>query len=346
MRHTRLIASSTAFLPSRLLVLACSLLLSLSLIYDTPLVARAGPTMFGAKAGVIKAKNLQRKSFIDGKLLVSRQDTDTDVCNRWSGQSAMVNGTIYYYGGHVTTEPTEPGRQSGTWTNGMVTLDVLQSWDIDSPALSGLPEPDGPPAVANGYLWHSYDTLYLYGGIFSDSPPAEPTDQSLWSYDIESGRWTEHDNLRTSPGNNSEAENQPVQRSGEGAGVSVPELGRGYYFAGHLDAYTTPGWSVQVPRLYLKSLLEFTFPGYSNDGVESLSDGDTAGEDGVFRNITEGGIQDSRAFPNRADSALVYVPGYGAQGILVSIGGGTNSSFVSRATEHFRRKTDNSYRLK
>ena len=337
--NTRLAAFSKHFLPTRLAVLACTLLLSISLIYDTPLLARGGPSILGARAGVINTKTMQKRTLVDGKLLLPRADSETDVCNRWSGQSAIVNGTIYYYGGHVTTEQ---GQESNTWTNGFITIDVLKSWQIDSPAVKGLSKPDGPPAVANGYLWNSYDTLYLYGGIFSDSPKATPTDQSLWSYDIKSGTWTEHDKLKTSPGNNSEAENQSVERAGEGAGVSVPELGRGFYFAGHLDAYTTPGWSNQIPRLYLKSLIEYTFPGYSNDGVESLSDGEVAGEDGVFRNITEGGIQDSKAFANRADSALVYVPGYGAQGILVSMGGGTNVSFVSQGPKHFHCKSDNS----
>lgn len=32
-----------------------------------------------------------------------RQTTDTDICKRWSGQSALVNGTVYYYGGRATT---------------------------------------------------------------------------------------------------------------------------------------------------------------------------------------------------------------------------------------------------
>ena len=32
-----------------------------------------------------------------------RQSASTDVCKRWSGQSAVVNGTVYYYGGRATT---------------------------------------------------------------------------------------------------------------------------------------------------------------------------------------------------------------------------------------------------
>ena len=75
--------------------------------------------------------------------------------------------------------------------------------------------------------------------------------------------------------------------------------------------------------------MEFTFPGYSNDGVQSLSGGKTADSAGVWRNVTQGGIQDTARFTNRADGVIVYVPGYGVDGILVSMAGGTNESFVS-----------------
>lgn len=95
------------------------------------------------------------------------------------------------------------------------------------------------------------------------------------------------------------------------------------------DSYTCVGWSIQIARIYLKSLLEFTFPGYSNNGVQSLSGGKTAGSTGVWRNITQGGIQDTALFPNRADGVILYVPGYSVDGILVSMAGGTNESFVS-----------------
>lgn len=163
----------------------------------------------------------------------------------------------------------------------------------------------------------------------SDTPPKPPDPYSLWEYRIKESAWTQHKNPKTSAGNNSDEGNQPVQQAAEGAGISVPALGRGWYFGGHLDHYTTPAWSLQVPRKYLKSMVEYTFPGYSNEGVDSLSDYKTAGDDGVWRNITEGGIQDTAAFPNRADGVLVFVPGYGNSGIILSLAGGTNISFVS-----------------
>lgn len=314
-----------AFSSSRLMMLALVLLVAIPLLNDSPLLGKAGPSIIVAKAGVLRRSGPQKKDFLDGKLVARQAITDTNVCNRWSQQSALVNGTIYLYGGHTTTIADQ---MSDTWNNDFLTIDVTKSWDISSPVIAGLPQPSGPPPVSNGYLWNSYDTLYLYGGEYSSDPITAPSPYSLWQYNIASSTWTETENPQTSAGNNSDGGNQPVLGSAEGAGISVPELGRGFYFAGHQDPYTTPGWSQQIYRIYLKSLLEFTFPGYSNDGVQSLSGGKLAGSGGVWRNVTQGGIQDTALFPNRADGVLVHVPGYGLKGILVSMAGGTNESFT------------------
>lgn len=156
-----------------------------------------------------------------------------------------------------------------------------------------------------------------------------PGPNSVWEYNIASKEWSEHKDPKTSAGTNAADGGQTVQRAAEGAGFSVSTLGRAWYFAGHLDDFTTEGWSNQISRLYLKSLLEFTFPGATNNAIESLKDGKTAGEDGVFRNITDGGLQSSGSFPERADSVIVYVPGFGAEGILLGLTGGDNDTFVS-----------------
>lgn len=277
------------------------------------------PTWLGAEASIIRAANTWGN-------VIKRENTNTAVCNRWSQQSAVVNGTFYLYGGHSISTA---GQSQNTWSNDFFSVALAEGWDISAPKLTGLSQPSGPPAVANGYLWNSYRSLYLFGGIVSDSPPKTPDPYSLWEYDIKASAWRQHKDPTTSAGNNSDKGNQPIQQAGEGAGISVPGLGRGWYFGGHLDHYTTPGWSIQIARQYLKSVIEFTFPGYTNDGVESLRNGKTAGDDGVWRNVTQGGIQDTNSFTNRADGVLVYVPGYGSSGILLSLAGGTNNSFVS-----------------
>ncbi|KAK5169061.1 uncharacterized protein LTR77_006370 [Saxophila tyrrhenica] len=275
----------------------------------------------GVSGGPIPEKAVSPKVFD----LDKRADTPTDWCFKWAQQSAIVNGTLYLYGGEATTED---GQTSNTWNNDFLTIDLTKDWQISTPSLTGLPRPSGPPDVALGYLWNSYDSLYLYGGQFSWKPPVEPEPFSLWEYDIADSSWTEHSNPETSSGKSATDEGEPVQRSAEGAGVSVPSLGRGFYFGGHLDAYTTPGWDVSVWRLYLQSLLEYTFPGYANPQVSSLSGDDTAGSDGVYRNITNAGLQDTAGFTRRADGLLIYVPGFGDQGILLALAGGTNTTFT------------------
>lgn len=208
-------------------------------------------------------------------------------------------------------------------------MDLTKSWQISTPSLTGLAQPSGPPNVSNGYLWSSHDSMFLYGGEFSDNPAEDPSAFSLWEYNALSSRWIEHNDPTTSSGKNSAASGAPVQRSAEGAGVSVAGIGRGWYFGGHQDGYTTEGWSQSVERIYIKSLIEFTFPGFQNNQVASLSTDRAAGNDGAWRNITDGGSQDSAGFPERADGLLLYIPGFGTDGILIGLAGGTNDTFVS-----------------
>lgn len=182
------------------------------------------------------------------------------------------------YGFRTTTD----GKQTdNTWTNDFLSLDLTKSWQIASPSLTGLPKPSGPPAVSLGSLWPSFSSLYLYGGQFSDSPKKSPTANSVWEYNVGDKKWIEHKDPKSSAGDNAEDAGQSIQRASEGAGVSIKTLGRGWYFGGHLDDFTTEGWSNQIARVYLKSLLEFTFPGYSNEAVQDLKGDKKAGDEGV-----------------------------------------------------------------
>ncbi|KAF2495569.1 hypothetical protein BU16DRAFT_393241 [Lophium mytilinum] len=306
----------------RLGILAFVLAVLLPLLQGNSVTGASERTLFGARGGVIPRHDSE---IVVEDGFVKREDSPTTVCKRWSHQSAIVNGTLYIYGGRVTTDAQQT---DNTWTNDFLTLDLTKSWQIGSPSLTGLAQPSGPPAVANGYLWNSLNSLFLYGGEFSDTPVETPTAFSTWEYDIPSSTWKEHTSPKSSGGKNAEGDGQAIQRAAEGAGFGVSALGRGWYFGGHLDYLTTEGWSIDVARVYLRSLVEFTFPGYSNDAVTSLENGKTAGEEGVYRNITEGGLQDEAGFTERADGLLLYVPGFGAEGILLGLTGGTNATFT------------------
>jgi hypothetical protein len=292
----------------------------LALIRKSPLVSSSGVSRIGVAAGALPVEHSAA-----GARFAERDDTSADTCTRWSQQSAIVNGTLYIYGGRAKQVPSQT---SDTWNNDFLTLDVTKSWDVASPLLKGLPKPSGPPPVANGYIWRSYESLFLYGGEFSDNPLTSPVPYSLWEYNIKASKWNEHDSPKTSAGNGTDGEDEAVQRAAEGAGISVPALGRGWYFGGHLDSYTTPGWTQPVPRVYLKSMIEYTFPGSQNPAIDSLGMDKAAGEDGVWRNVTQGGLQNSNGFTERADGVLVYVPGFGAEGIILGLAGGTNQSFT------------------
>ncbi|KAJ4347129.1 uncharacterized protein N0V89_011067 [Didymosphaeria variabile] len=295
-------------------------MLTVLLALMLPILQMCSMSPQGVRAGVIPQTSIEPTvSRLD------RRDSSTDVCKRWAGQSAVVNGTLYMYGFRTSNDSQQ---KSDTWTNDFLSLDLTKSWQVAGPSLTSLSQPSGPPAVSLGYLWNSLSSLYLYGGEFSEEPVESPTANSLWEYKISSKEWVEHKDPKSSAGDNAEDAGQSIQRAAEGSGFSVAVLGRGWYFGGHEDYLTTKDWSNQVGRIYLKSLLEFTFPGYSNNAVDDLKDGKTAGEDGVYRNITEGGLQSSGSFPERADGVLVYIPGFGAEGTLIGVTGGDNDTFA------------------
>jgi hypothetical protein len=52
-------------------------------------------------------------SVAERSTLVERADSQTDVCKRWSGQSAIVNGTLYMYGFRTTTDAQQ---KTDTWS--------------------------------------------------------------------------------------------------------------------------------------------------------------------------------------------------------------------------------------
>lgn len=294
-----------------------------------PILSTNPMSRFAARAVTIPSSTIEARA--EGAMMVEkREDTSTDACKRWAGQSTVVNGTLYMYGFQKNSSPKD---DQNTWNNDLLTLDLTKSWQISSPALTGLPRPpSGVPQVSLGALWGSPSSLWLYGGMVSDKPTKSPPSNSVWEYNIVSKQWVEHKDPKTSKGDNADGNGDSVQRAAEGAPFSVASLGRAWYFGGHLDSYTTEGWSNQVPRAYLKSLLEFTFPGSTNNAIESLKDNKQAGQDGAFRNITGAGTQGSASFPQRADGVISYIPGYGDQGVLIGLTGGDNDTFVRWTT--------------
>jgi hypothetical protein len=70
-----------------------------------------GISSIGVKGGVIR-KQVQTPATVD-RAFEKRDGSPTDICKRWSQQSAVVNGTMYLYGGRLTTDAHQT---SDTWS--------------------------------------------------------------------------------------------------------------------------------------------------------------------------------------------------------------------------------------
>jgi len=266
--------------------------------------------------GSIPSSHLKRQTIAEQSISYQEykwggEGDGTDICKRWSHQSALVNGTLYIYGGQATTSA---GQDRNNWNRNFLYLDMMSNFDTGSPSFKALESSTSLPPVANGYLWHDLHNIYLYGGIVPDSPHVLPPPASLWKYDISGKKWSEikEDDFKVTDDSNQKR----IERAGEGAGCNVIReeskgkvTTKGYYFGGHLDGYTTEGWSHNIERVYLKSMVEYDM------------------RSNTFRNVSEGSGLDKAGVPERADGVLAYVP-VGKKGVLIGIGGGRSETFT------------------
>lgn len=108
--------SPTRALIHRTALLAFVLAVVLTIAQITPFTKHGRP-LFGAFGSPFTAP-IQELS------LSKRADDPTDYCKRWSQQSAIVNGTLYLYGGRKTTAQ---GQKSNTWSKSIdrFTIELL-----------------------------------------------------------------------------------------------------------------------------------------------------------------------------------------------------------------------------
>ncbi|GAA5864212.1 hypothetical protein JCM8547_001294 [Rhodosporidiobolus lusitaniae] len=248
-------------------------------------------------------------------------------CFRWSGQMTIANAkgetnssTLYYFGGEAQTTESQ---EENTWTNALVSMSLDEDWQTGAPPLKLVQADNGnyssPPAVTLGALWASADgnTLYQYGGSFSDSPSVDPPLEHIYAYSIEDDAWSVVDTTGDTIGR--VAEGQPAIVQGQGTnGENV-----GYYSHGHQDDHTTQGWSNQIDRIYLNSMVSFDMGSKRTSNITSYSSAaKTSNSSTALTNPV-----------SRADGTLSYVPGLGtdSKGVLVSIGGATQSQYVDNS---------------
>lgn len=267
--------------------------------------------------------------FLAAKSVSAQSQPQPTPCFRWSGQVAIANApgqapgqdvnasTLWYYGGQAMTSQ---GQTNNLWTNALVALPLDQDWQTGTPPLK-LVEPDTgnytyPPAVALGALWASADgnRLYSWGGQFQDTPSLDPPPARTFVYDIQKGEWTVV-----------QSQGDDIDSAAEGQPAIVPLLGEGgdniaYYSYGHQDDHTTEGWSNQIARIYLNSMVQFDLGSHTFTNITSYSS----------QAHTSNSSTPETSPISRADGTLSYVPGLGTdgKGILVSIGGATATQYV------------------
>jgi hypothetical protein len=101
-------SATQTFMPTRLYRLG---LLSLLLALMLPIIQINPLKHIGVRAGAVPAELIRANA--ERSVLVRREDSPTDACRRWSGQSAIVNGTLYMYGFRRTTEAQQ---KDNTWS--------------------------------------------------------------------------------------------------------------------------------------------------------------------------------------------------------------------------------------
>jgi hypothetical protein len=87
-------------------LLALMLALMLPVIQMNPIAA------IGVRGGVVRGA----RQTIDAQV-IRRDDTNPQVCKRWSHQAAVVNGTLYVYGGRASTSDQQT---SDTWSMSLI----------------------------------------------------------------------------------------------------------------------------------------------------------------------------------------------------------------------------------
>jgi hypothetical protein len=101
----------------RIFLLTLLLALALPSLHNSPLF-KAGIGPIGAKAGTIRT-SLELESRTLREELVRRDNSPVNICTRWSQQTAIVNGTLYIYGGRTKTQASQT---SDTWSRVTCTI--------------------------------------------------------------------------------------------------------------------------------------------------------------------------------------------------------------------------------
>ncbi|KAJ5033675.1 hypothetical protein J3E74DRAFT_411020 [Bipolaris maydis] len=226
---------------------------------------------------------------------VPQKDPLKDFCCIHGHQTTIVDRRLYIDGGLINWSPLSA--ESINYTSAWLRYGDL---DVDN---EGLPQQylltknEPVSSVQGGILWPdtSNKVVYLYGGEYGND---KPEDFILWYYDIIYDTW-----------NRSDVRNDRYTASflgyvsflhvycrvlmTEGAGVTVQDKARSYYYGGWLTNSSVPGYQ---PRTALRNMLVYDMLANS------------------FKN------QSGPDIIPRAEGVMIYLPA-GDSGLLVYFGG-------------------------
>lgn len=227
----------------------------------------------------------------------------------------VKNGSLYIDGGlEIFVQNGTNGNQTETtgYNTALWQIDLTDSWNwktnltVNEIEKGQNPQTgtDAPLLVRSAlYQGTSDDTsFYLYGGTVSFSNTSFPGWQqpltaqyALWSYSTTDQTWSQYDVSMDAP-----------NRPNSGAYIDAPELGLGFFHNGEIDSGS---------QTSLQSLENFR--GF----VPGMVVVDTARQ--TAKNLSTDALQDTP----RARHRMVYIPGIGEKGILVTVGGVTKSVY-------------------
>lgn len=111
--HSRTSHSHSSLFPilPRVLFIACVLALFIPCL--TTSISLESRTGIAVAEGASATKPDRARKGEDTDDLARRQTTSIDYCTRWSQQTALVNGTLYIYGGRASQQPLQ---KDNTWS--------------------------------------------------------------------------------------------------------------------------------------------------------------------------------------------------------------------------------------
>lgn len=266
----------------------------------------------GTSKGFIKHKYGGTKS--DHSSIARRQSEDTDVCRWWGHASVLIGEKLYISGGMYTLHDVTNKYDEGWMTVPFLFRSIDLSKKINLPLMltdravqqgARVNDEDTAEATSGGTLLTDGDSfLYKFGGYFpdpelwSDTPQATVREAELWRYDLNQPKW-----LSDKPDAGRFGE---IVRPYFSAYASVPELKKAYVVGGMVSNDSDTAF------------LGLPTPGFMVLGNSFLELGLARGE--FYNSTVVSGLGPI------AGASMVTIPEVGKQGIIVLMGGITQST--------------------